>query len=344
MSAAREDSTTVLKRCLAMVRQLQRGPATKAQLIQSALAGAGQEAYGGSSGRALTKRFEADKKKLRDIFGLEWRYSRSTETYELLDTWEPLLDLPDEALTAIAFLQETFDPSTPLHDQVQSLLGSLVGYLSARRRGDLERRRTALAVEWGQRDDDVIAPAVEAGLSRALVEHRLIAFDYTSPTQADGAPRRHTVEPWERYFDAVRGHYYLRGYCRRTAGPPGEYEQNRYMHYRLGRINRLEVLPQKLPPIPPRAPRVELVYRLSPQIARRGEVTRHPGITISRTERQADGGVVVHAETDNVWWAVRTLLHYGANCQVLGGGEALFEMRHTVGEMARVYELVEIDD
>ena len=112
------------------------------------------------------------------------------------------------------------------------------------------------------------------------------------------------------------------------------------VRYRLGRIRNLEVLPPKLPPVPPSAPWVEIVYRLAPKIARRGEVTRHPGINILRVEPQEDGSIVVHGETDNAWAAVRALLHYGPNCQVLGGSEALWEMRRTVAEMARVYGMV----
>ena len=344
MSSVREGSTTVVRRCLALLRRLQRGPASKNELLSAALEAVDKQAYGGATGRALDKRFEGDKAKLRDLFGLELRYSRATGTYAIEDVWEPLLDLPDEALTAIVFLQETFDPGAPMHDEVQNFLGLITSYLSPERWGDLERRRTALRVEWGQRDDDVIAPGVEAALSRALVEHRLVAFDYSSPAQADGAPRRHTVEPWKQYFDSVRGHYYLWGYCRRTDGPLGKHTQNRYFRYRPGRIGNLEVLPQKLPPAPPRARRFELVYRLASEIARRGEVTRHPGIAILTAEPQPDGSLIVRGETEDVWWAVRTLLHYGANCRVLGGGEALDEMRRTVREMGRVYGLAGIGE
>ncbi len=55
------------------------------------------------------------------------------------------------------------------------------------------------------------------------------------------------VDPWERYFDITRGHYYLRGYCHYTHGPHGRHDQARYLYYRLGRIVSLEVLPEKLP-------------------------------------------------------------------------------------------------
>ena len=342
MPATRESPSAVILRCLALLRRLQRGPTSKAELIEAVRKEEGSEAYGGATGRSLDKRFDADKRKLRDLFGLQLRYSRASDTYEIIDNWLPLLDLPDETLGVIAFLQETFEPGTPNHDAVQSFLSTLVSYLSPERRGFLERQRTALDVEWGQRDDDVIDPAVEHKLHKALVERRLIAFDYYSPAQPDQQPRRHLVEPWGRYFDSSRGHYYLRGYCRELREPDGSLTHPcYYIHYRLGRIDNMAVLPDKLPPQPPRAPHKPLIYRLSSKIARRGEVTRHPGITILAVEQQPDGSVMVHAETDNVWWAVRTLLHYGVTCQVLGGPEALAEIRQIVKEMAEIYGLVE---
>ncbi len=339
MSPVRESPTTVFKRCLALLRRLQRGPATKEELLEFVLAGVDAEAYGNATGAALDKRFEADKRKLREIYGLEIRYRRSDRTYVIVDAWEPLLDLPDEALSAMAFLQETFEPGTPNAGAVQDFLSLLVSYLSPERRGDLERQRTALQVEWGQQDDDTLAPDVERGLRKALTQRRLIAFDYYSPAQQDGLPRHHVVEPWERYFDSSRGHYYLYGYCRRTEGPRGPYEPRRYIRYRLGRIDNLRVLPDKLPPQRPRVRKQPLVYRLAPEVARRGDVTRLPGITVLRREPQEDGSIIVHAETDDLWWAVRRLLHYGAACEVLGEREALYTMRRVVKKMAKVYGL-----
>ena len=71
MALVREGSTTVLRRCLAMLRRLQRGPATKRELIETVLTAVDGEAYGGATGRALDKRFEGDKRRLHDWFGLE---------------------------------------------------------------------------------------------------------------------------------------------------------------------------------------------------------------------------------------------------------------------------------
>lgn len=328
----------VIRRCLAMLRRLQRGPATKEELIQAVFNALDSEVYGNATGRSLDRRFERDKRKLRDVFGLELRYHRATNTYELFNAWEPLLDLPDSALRAIAFLQETFTPEAPGYEMVQGLLALLVGYLSPERRGDLDKQRTDLEVLWGRRDEDEIMPMVEHSLRKAMIERRWIAFDYHSPAQADEKPRRHVVQPWERYFDSVRGHYYLRGYCKETSSEAhGTRSQHRYFYYRLGRIRNLEILPTKLPPFQPRVRTKPLVYRLTATVARRGNVSRHPGIKILEKEPQADGSILVHAETENVWWAIRSLLHYGANCEVLGGPEARYEMEKVVRARAEMY-------
>ena len=334
----RETPTGVFRRCLVMLRRLQRGPATKAELIAE-VRNKLTEPYGNADGRSLDRRFERDKGKLRDIFLADITYRRATGTYELGDAWEPLLDLPDEALRAIAFLQDSFTPVVPGYEMVQTLLGTLLSHLSPERRGDVDQQRTALEVTWGRRDEDEIDPDVERGLRKALLEHRRVAFDYVSPYYEEGQARHHVVDPWQRFFDATRGHSYLRAYCRQVTDASGKTQRPRaYRHYRLGRIRNLQVLPDKLPPIPPRARTRSLIYCLAPAIARRGDVSRLPGVKILRKEPQDDGSIVVHAETENVWWAVRSLLHYGPNCEVLGGSEARREMERIVQGMNKLYE------
>ena len=175
------------------------------------------------------------------------------------------------------------------------------------------------------------------GLTSALVQRRRIELAYRSPQQEDSEPRRHVADPYERFFDTVRGHYYLRGWCHCTDGPLGRRDQRRYFSYRLGRIAALEMLSNKLPPFPPSAPRYAVVYELMPQVARLG-VTRHREIAIIGIEQREDGSAVVRGTTDNPFWMVRTLLHYGPNCQVIGGPEMKREMRKVVGQMAELYQ------
>jgi len=332
----RESHWMVVRRCLAIIQRAQRGLASREELIQAVLAQEGQEAYGGTGGQALHRRLENDLRRIRDSLMVDLNYDRRAGGYVIRDTWLPLLDLPDEDLETIAWLEETFGLDSPQHDEVHALLWRLRLYLDTERRAEIERCRTALAMDLRQRDEDEISPAVWNGLTKALVERRRVEFFYRSPQQEDRVPRRHVADPHERYFDAARGHYYLRGWCHYTDGPLGRYEQGRYFYYRLGRIGDLQVLPDKMPPFAPSAPRYAVEYELTPRIARLG-VTRHPGIEVRETERREDGSAIVRGETDNLFWAVQTLLHYGPNCRVLGGPDMVREMRKIVEEMARIY-------
>jgi hypothetical protein len=332
----RESEWLVIRRCLAIIQRAQRGPASRDELIESVLTREGPEAYGEAKAQALYRRLENDLLRIRQNLAVDLYFDRQADSYVIRDTWLPLLDLPDEDLETIAWLEQTFEPDSPQHDEVHGLLGRLRLYLGVDRQGVIERYRTALAIDLRQRDEDEIAPAVWDGLTEALVKRRRIEFAYHSPQQEDGVPRRHVADPYDRYFDTVRGHYYLRGWCYYTDGPLGRYDQQKYFAYRLGRIHNLSILPHKLPPFPPSAPRYPVTYELVAKVARLG-ITQHRGIEIEDIERREDGSVVVRGETENVFWTVRTLLHYGANCRVLGGAEMVGEMRRVVGEMAAVY-------
>jgi predicted DNA-binding transcriptional regulator YafY len=332
----REGQWQVVRRCLAIVHRVQRGPASWEELVEAVLALEGADAYGGTTGRALQRRVENDLLRIRDHLLIEVYYDREAGGYVIRDTWSPLLDLPDQDLETIAWLEETFEQDSPQHDEVHALLGRLRFYLSPARRGEVERSRTALVVDLERRDEDEIPRGVWEALTKALVERRRVAFTYRSPQQADGVPRRHVVDPYGRFFDTVRGHYYLKGWCHYTDGPLGRYDQRHYFYYRMGRIAEVEVLPGKLPPFPPRARRYPVEYELAPAVARLG-VTRHVQIEGAQVERRADGSALVRGETESVFWAVRTLLHYGANCRVVGGAEMVREMRRVVNEMGELY-------
>ena len=334
----RESQWLVIRRCLAIIRRAQRGPATRDELIQAMLEEERPKVYGElDDEKALRRRLEKDLGRIRNNLMVDLRFDRRAGGYVIKDTWLPLLDLPDEDLATIAWLEQTFDHDSPKHDEVHALLGRLRFYLATERKRKIERHRTALVMDLRQRDEDEIRPVVWDGLTKAFMERRQVELLYLSPRYEDELPRRHVVEPYEPYyFDTTRGHYYLRAYCRRVEGPDGRADPCRYLTYRLGRILGLTVLPQKLPPMPPRALRYAVEYELTPKIARLG-ITRHPGIDIQEVKRREDGSVVVRGETGNVFWAVRTLLHYGPNCRVLGGPEMLREMRTTVQKMAEMY-------
>lgn len=343
----RESEWLVIRRCLALIRRVERGPATREELLEALLAaeqvGANtlsreqRRTLAAQPDPALLKRLEQDLARVRESLLVDVHFDRKQGRYDIDGTWLGLLDLPDEDLATVAWLEETFEMDSPQHDEVHALTGRLRRFLSPARRGDLEQQRSLLTLDVRQRDDDAIPPEVWEGLSRAVSRRQRIAFDYVSPQYGDGLARRHVVEPYEApHFDAARGHFYLRGWCLAMVGPGGREEVRRNIPYRLGRMSRLEVLPDKLPPGRPHSPTFAVVYRLNPEVARLG-VSRHPHIVIEAVERQEDGGAVVRGVTEDAFWAQLELMHYRENCQVLGGPELLASMRETVRRMGEVY-------
>lgn len=340
MRRPRDSEWMTLRRCLALLQRLLRGPATKADLIEAVRANVGAEAY---VPNAETERISALQKDLRErlpqYLGAEVRFDRRAGVYELAAlSGLPGFDLSDEALAALAFLEDAFQAGAPNHEKVTALRNHLLACLPEDRRRQLTRQRVAPRVDLRRLDAGIIAQAVEERVERALISRRLLRFSYRSPLYEDGLPRRHTVEPYELTFDTKRRHQYLYAFCRRMEGPEGSHEVQQYIYYRLDRIlaDGIEVMESKLGPVAPRGKRYELVYRLTPAVARLGEVTQH--FEEMQVTLEADGSAEVRAETNNLFFAVRTLLHYGQNCQVLGGPEALREMQEIVQEMAKMYE------
>jgi len=332
----RESDWLVVRRCLALVRRAWQGPATWQALLAAVLAQEGTEAYGAGSEARQRLRLEKDLERIRNHLGVDLRFDRELGGYAVGDAALALLDLPDQDLATIAWLAQTFTPDSPQHRQVQALLGRLQQALPEARRAEIERRHTALALDLAQRDDDDIPAALWNALTRALVGRRRVEFAYRSPQHSDEAPRRHVVDPYERYFDTARGHYYLRGWCHAVDGPKGRWLPQRYLDYRLGRMAELSVLPDKLPPSPPPLPRYPVEYELQAHIARLG-VSRQRGIEIDEVERRPDGSALVRGHSEDPFLAAQALLHYGANCRVLGGAEVLARMRTMVRRMADIY-------
>lgn len=343
----RESEWLVIKRCLALIRRLQRGPATRGQLLEAMLAVERQGAdaltveqarkLAAEPGEALARRLEHDLARIRNEFGVVIRFDRRQGSYAITDTWTGLLDLPDDDLATMAWLEETFGLDSPQHDEVHALLSRLRLYLGMDRRGEILRRRDALRLEFEQRDNDEIPLETWEQLGRALGRRLRIEFDYLSPEYGDGLPRRHVADPYEApYFNPGTGHFYLWAWCQSETGAEGRKTPRDYYHYRLGRMQNVRVLPDKLPPYAPRAPRYEVVYHLAPRVARTG-VSRPRDIVVDAIEPQADGGAIVRGTTESIFWAIQSLMHYRENCRVLGGPELLAAMRETVKMMAKMY-------
>ncbi|MCC7452333.1 MAG: WYL domain-containing protein [Anaerolineae bacterium] len=332
---ARRSQWDVLERCLAILQRLLRAPASSDELLRIIWEKA-EEAEEKLSRSAALKRFEEDRRRLRETFGCDIQFERSTELYVLRGMDRALIDLADVSLRGLAFLQTTFNsPEAVMREDVQSLLDQILMLISSRRRRDLVRERGLLEVNLQPRDQDEILDGVWESVRTACGEHRQLEFHYVSPKQDDGMARTHLVEPIRYFFDPVRAHYYLEAYWLESSGPKGRHLQNFVQLFRLGRIQDPQVLPRHFVPNRRSLPKHELVYELTAEVARLG-VTRH--FMDQQDFPQPDGSAIVKVQSHNLFFDLRTLLHYGPNCRVIGGEEARKQMQLLVEGMWRRYE------
>ncbi len=333
----RDSQWYVLRRCLAIIRRVQRGPTDWRGLVEAVLSEE-QEAYGQKDELSKPDLLHDDLRRIRTHLFVDIRADPRTKEYFINGLERALLDMPTEDIATLAWLEQAFGPNSPRHEAVQQFLGRLRFYLSDERRRELERQRTALILELGQQDDDRLSPEVELKLQEALARRLQVEFDYFSPQNETGQPRRHVVDIFEPpRFEATLGHYYVRGWCHYNAGQTERFDVGAYVPYRLGRMSNVRFTSNRLPASPPPAKRYQVVYWLSAKIARQG-VTRRRWIDIETFERQADESVIVHGVTDDVFFAVQELMHYRHHCQVRGGPEVLARMQATVQKMADLYK------
>lgn len=337
--SSKNSSWHAIRRCLVIVRQLQQGHATKQTLLDAVYRALGQDAYDDVQGENLDRRFEQDKRRLREELGITVKYVVSLGY--MLDEWEyPLLNLADEQLRTLAFLADTFQPASPHAPNVQQLVDTLLSWVSEDRQRVYSRARGILPdVDLRLRDHDNITPDVWEAVQYAYHYRQQLEFDYLSIQQTDGIPRQHIVEPWNFYF-SERGHYRIDGYCLFNDGPKGSWHPNRYFNYRLGSMvpNSVRVLPTKLPPTPRAQRPYEVIYELAPQIARFGVSRRDELLGEPIVMTLDEGWVRVEGETHDVFHLARNLLYYGGNCRVLGGPELLKEMRQLVKNLGELYQ------
>lgn len=330
-----------LERCLSILRRLQQSPLEGDLLMEHVLADVDMHAYSGRDGAPSPRQFENDLKFLRETLEVELPgFDRTRGVYELegFGNFNPL-SLREEELDTFVFLQETFGPGAPHSDGVLGLLRRLQQLLPPGQRDMLLHRRRQLQMDVRQKDSDRIAPRVEGAIRRAQSRRCCLQFAYLSPGQSDGVPRVHTVQPWNRYFETTSGHYYLDAYRLKVEGPYGVWEKGTWQRYRLGRIldnEDLRVLPDRLPPQPPRRPVYPIEYRLAPEIARLGVTQHFPQTHLHPPD--GDGWLRVTAETDDLFRACRLLLSYGPGCEVIGGRAARQEMEALVQGLGEVYK------
>ncbi len=313
-----------LRRALVMFSVLRSGPGSEKELIAAVQEQVGADAYRAAPHHS----FRGDLALLRGELCCQIGYHRGEGLYVLEGVNNPYLtlSLSEEGLEALALLRGAFQIGVPHADKVQSLLDYIEDNLPEDQRRALRvdpllSLSLAPAGDWARHRDKL------AIVERAMAKKQQLEFEYLSPQYE--RPRRHVVEPVGDSLRYREGHLYFEGY------PVGEYEA---LTFRVDRIvpGSAQVLPTRFAPRKRRKRIYTLRYRLSPKVARHDVSERFPGQTV---ERHEDGSATITAQIDDLFWATRTLLKYGANCQVLEPPELVREMGRVVGEMAGMYDV-----
>jgi predicted DNA-binding transcriptional regulator YafY len=331
----RASEWTVILRCLALIRRLLQADATGAELLDI-IRQHDAEPERLTPGQ-LQDRLEKDLKRLRTNLGYDVQYVHSERVYRLDAVEGGLVDLSDDALRGLAFLQKTFDQSDVVHsEEVRVLVAQVLRLLPEERARQAARMRGLLEVNLQARDTQPLDEPLLEDLMLACGTHREIEFAYLSPSYADGQPRRHHVQPLRVYLEPARRHYLLE--ARKLASAGIAMAQPAVHEYRVERMRDLVLLPAHFRPVDARAQPKELVYRLKPEIARAGDVAEI--VTGSVIQYLPDGSAEVHAVSHSLFRDVRALLFYGANCEVIGGEDARREMRALVQALAQTYSVL----
>ena len=326
-----------MARSLAILRRLQIGPAARPILMEYVRVDKDPSAYDDDRRRS-EKQFSKDIDRLR-TWGIEITVDTGYE-YRLVSygQFSPIL-LNDTELGAVAFLMEAFAPGAPEAEAVQQFLHRVLDWAPAKQRSEITHKRQRRRIDLRRKDDDFVPLVVQEAVTKAHDLRRQLRFLYRSPSQSDGIPREHTVEPWYLHYDTGGGHIYLDAYRLSVTGPYGTWLEGRWQRYRLGRIlaEGITVLPDKLPPTPPKRPTYAVEYMLSPEIARLGEISRHFNKMEVALADEA-GWVRITGITEDAFTAVQLLLGYGSRCRVLGGPEIRRAMEENVAALAEFYK------
>jgi len=335
MAGDRESPWLVMRRCLALVQRLIRGPASGDELIAFVRTHVDAHAYS-TNPSAARRAFKRDREHLQNDLGVQWRYEAAAGVYVLTSLGRlAFLDLPDDQIAALGLIFSTFEENESPLVPVRPLLDRITSLLPAERRELLMRQSQAFRVEMAELDTKPIPLAVWDRVAQATRQRRQLGFHYRSPRQADPRPRYWVVSPIKVGF--YSGHWYLYCWSEWWRGPEGENHEPAYRRLRLQYIvddDRLEVLPTRVAVEHRHPPRYQVHYLLKPDVGR-GDISRHfEGMHV---ELQPDGSALVTGTCNDAWEAARILLSYGENCIVLGGEEVRAEMRRRVKGMAENY-------
>jgi predicted DNA-binding transcriptional regulator YafY len=319
-------------RALAILKRLMEGPATNEQLIQAVCEIVGPDVYPSASG-ARQEAFKHDRENLKKHLGVHFHFDNVRRIY-ILDDAGPYgrISLSPSMLRALSILSHQYDNAVGDLAGVRDLVQQIIRWLPQENRSQVESASPEFLLDFQQDvDRSVISPRVWEVVNTALKQHRKLTFNHLSPRYADRKPVFHEVAPYQIRFQD--GHWYLRGYSLNQ----GLHGESSFLRFRLNYIlddERLSVSPTKVATYHRQPPRFPVHYWLAPEIGR-GEIShRFPETQIQRNE---DGSAEIHAVTDDVWDAARTLLAYGDGCIVYGGEDLRREMERRVMQMAKNY-------
>lgn len=329
----KRSSRLTFRRRLLLIRLLLRGPLTGADLIAGVQAELGDEGYPDAAASALKHDFDA----LKSEYGCQIRYRRNFQHYQLDDLGDlALLDLPDQCMEALAFLEASFPAGAalPEHAYIRELLERVTALLPANRRDMASRQGAAIRLQLPDSPSERINATTLATIRRAVNRRQELQFEYLG--SFDGAtPRRHRVAPYLVFF-RPEGHAYLDATVLEVA-PAGSEIIHSAIHYRLDRIvpGSARVLPSMLPPQRIAAPSYALRYRLLPVVARRRDIAVY--FPNTQIEYQDDGSAIVCAKVTNLWQTRQVLLRYGTACEVLEPTELIELFRKTAAGLGEIY-------
>ena len=316
-----------MKRALLLLQLLRRQPLSKKELI-AAVRAALPGAYTEDNDKARGRTFERDLENVRYRLAATVEWQRQLRQYLLLDPGPYVQsELPDEALSGLAFLKDSFTTS----EEIQAVIRPLIGWVEEVVPDDQMRRLThqqvPIQLNIERVSEGEIHREVWRQITYAIKQRRIITFNYASPIHQKDEPRRHTVEPYEHYFRS--GHFYLKAYCLRWVAPNG-YEDGSFWAnpYRLDYIlpDDIELL-KTFVHRERQAHMTPIRYKLSPQIVRGGISRYFAEMSVSAPDDE--GWVEVTAETDNLFEAYRTLLAYGSQCVALEPPKLVERMEET---------------
>lgn len=325
-----------LRRCLALLRRMQLGPAAPHELIGYVLVTVGNWAYP-EAPSAREKAFKRDRENLKKRLGVDFYYSPKERVYILVDPG-PLfrLQLSETSLRAIYLLSQSFEGHVGEHSNIKTFLDEVFSYLSAETKLKIDAPELHLDLDIQQDiDPNHISKKVWETIHRAIKGHRKLTFNYIAPSYEDRQKRLHQVVPIRLQYQG--GHWYLRAYRLMRRDVNGvENREAAHLKFRLSYIQEDERLSVSatVAPRPPAPPIYPVHYRLLPPLSR-GIISEHFSDMV--VEEFADGSKEIKGYCDDPWEAGRLFLSYGEFCIVLGGDEVKAWMEKSIQQMLKNY-------